>query len=72
MNSDDSSPKKGKSSKTEPPSTPSEPDAPAASKSLAPWELTAQMTEEQIDSFADELVKLFLETEARKANPPAK
>ena len=49
------------------PSTPSEP----AERAVAPWELTAQMTEEQIDSFADELVKLFLEKEARKANPPA-
>jgi hypothetical protein len=72
MNPTDPSPKKSKSRKPKQPSTPSEPAAPAASKSVAPWELTAQMTEEQIDSFADELVKLFLETEARKANPPAK
>jgi hypothetical protein len=59
--------KKGNKPKPKPkqPSTQSEPAAPQEGKSVSPWELTEEMTDEQLDQFAEGLVRLFKKAEAR-------
>jgi hypothetical protein len=58
-------PNKGAEPKPKQPSTQSEPAAPQEGRSVAPWELTEEMTDEQLNQFADGLVRLFQEAEAR-------
>jgi hypothetical protein len=60
--------KNGSKRKPTQPAPPSEPTMPEASKSLAPWEVTEQMTDEQLDDFADGLMRLFEKAQA-KNNP---